>query len=260
MRVFESLCNWPWVVVASALAIGGCGGGGGGSDDDDEVIASAGGIWQGTITANGAAARTFSGLVTEDGDFGMIVGSGGGFLAIGQGDIQGSDQFRATATAFAPGTTTFPDGSRRATAEFQGTFVTGSRLSGTYSVGGETGNFTLQYQSLYNRVPSLATLGGVWTLQQAPGAAPVTLAINSNGESTLNTSTGCTANGRFSIVDVDQNAYAANSTFGNCGAALDGPWRTIGYLTDAGGVSNNRLQVFSIAANNSVGTIQVWTR
>lgn len=254
---------WATVVIAATF-LAGCGGGGGGGGDggggDDGVFFSAGGIWEGTITPSGATAKIFRGLVTEDGDFGVVVSNQVGFLAIGQGDTQGNDRFQATATAFASSGSTFPDGSTRTTATFQGSFITGSRLTGTYSAGGETGSFDLRYQSLYDRLPSLATLSGVWTLGQPAGAPPVTMSINSNGELVLSTSSGCTANGRFTIVDPDFNAYVSTSTFGNCGAPIDGRWRVIAYLGDAAGATNNRLWIYGLAADSSVATVQLWSK
>lgn len=253
-------------IVAIAVAlITGCGGGGGGDGDGSgggggDDFFSAGGIWEGTITTSGGSAKAFRGLVTEDGEFGVVVSNQVGFLAIGQGDTQGNDRFQATATAFASSGSTLPDGSTRATGTFQGTFITGSRLSGTYSVGGETGSFDLRYQSLYDRLPSLAALSGVWTLAQAPGSPPVTMAINSNGDLTLSTSSGCTANGRFVIVDPEFNAYRSSGTFGNCGAPLDGNWRFIAHLADAEGTTNNRLWVYGLAVNSSAAGVQLWTK
>lgn len=197
-------------IAATVLALTSCGGGG--EDDEEDFDADATGIWRGPITIDGSgAAGTATLLAIPDGRFNMI--AGGVALFIGTGSTSGNS-LTGTATAWASSVRPFSNGATSGTFGLTGQVFEGNAIEGSYSGGGQSGTFDLVYQrSLTERPASLALVAGSYIGQSSTVAS--TLAIT-NGEMTLNYSTGCVGNGTIQVVTPNRNFYTWTMTLAMC--------------------------------------------
>jgi hypothetical protein len=239
----------------SVLSLAACHGGG---DDDEEPAlggvaedADATGIWAGSVTIAGAT-RTFRVVVAPNGDFTASIfpttpTSGNGRTIIGSGDTSGT-ALTASGTAFAPPTGLFPNGNAIAQVSVtNGSVTEGSTMSGTYSAGGESGPFTLTYQTaLTSRGALLSRVAGTYSLFPPPTSGlNAVLTVQSTGIADFQASTGCVGNGSLGILDPAVNIYSVSFTLANCG----GPTYTatgLAVLDDGpNGGANNMLALFA---------------
>ena len=255
--------RWPMLLIICCAALTGCGSGGGEEDDEDEFEAedvSADGLWSGTVTPDGSTTnKAIFGVSTADGEFAFVVVSD--TQAVGIFGTGTTDAFSVTGTgdAYASINTTLANGAISAPAQLTGTVTERSQIIGRYSFGGEAGRMVLNYVSVYGRPSSLATLAGVYTLPPL-GELNATLAINSNGQLTINRSDGCISNGSFRIIDATTNAYRGSWTSSMCGTT-NGEWDAVAVLDDApNGGSNNRVQLFMKAAVGPAWTVVAATK
>jgi hypothetical protein len=242
------------LILGCGAVLTGCGSGGGEEEDEEEFEpedASADGIWSGTLTPDGASTnKSIVGVATADGEFAFLVVSdtqGVGLFGTGA-----TDAFSVTAngTAYASVNTTLANGAVSAPVQLTGTVSERSQIVGRYSYGGESGRMILNYMSLYGRPSSLETLAGVYTFPPL-GDRTSTIAINSNGQLTINRSDGCVSNGAFQLIEPTTNAYRGSWTSSMCGPG-DGEWDAIAILEDVpNGAPNSRVRLFMKAA---VGT------
>jgi hypothetical protein len=242
------------LVCLLTLSLIACGGGGGDDDEEDDPIggvedADASGLWLGTLTLGGTA-RTFRVLAAPSGQFvGLIFASAAGATdsrtLIGTGDATGN-QISGTGTAFASAASPFPNGSPIAALTISGGQVTERvSLSGTYAAGGESGPFTLSYQTaLTDRGASLATVAGTYTLLPTPSGATATVTINSAGAATYNSSSGCVGNGNFAVLDAALNMYSWTLAITSCPSIPDSSPSGLAILDDYNGAQGNLLAMF----------------
>lgn len=202
------------LALAAAVLLGACGGGGGDSASPNPPApqnASLGGIWEGT-TSTGSQVL---GLIAETGEFHFLQDDGiqyFGTASTSQNSVSG------TFTGVTELGTAFLDGSTSGTGTLSGTVQARASLTGSTSfrtAGGSQSSATvnLTYNTLYERDSSLATVSGNFREVGGTDIASIT----STGDVFLQEpSTGCTINGKLSIVDARYNAYRVEYTFASC--------------------------------------------
>jgi hypothetical protein len=102
-------------------------------------------------------------------------------------------------------------------------------MNGTYNGVGDAGSFSLAYSSLYERPSSLAAISGSWTSYSSGYYETVT--IDSSGNVTRPTVSGCSTSGNISVIDSRYNVYQVNLTVNNCGSQ-NGLYKGLAVLTD----------------------------
>ena len=220
---------WCPLVVASLLGlIAACGGGGGGGFAP--TPSSAGGFWQGTVTAGGVT-QDILGVVSETGQY-HFLGVTDGTQYFGTLSITGNSA-TTSVTGVALPTTPFADGSVRGTGMLNVTIQQRSRLTvtGTFTTANNTTSnvsMNVQYDAGYEADSSLATVDGNFT---SPPPAPGTDVLNlNNGQLTYTATATCTANGTVSIIDAQYNLYNVDFTYGAAGCGAQNGLRLQGLL------------------------------
>lgn len=228
------------LMAASLVA---CGGGGGGGDDDppgggDDEDASGAGIWGGSFRVDGlGTGQPMGGIVTEEGDFAFAtVGSTAVRLHFGTGTTNGKS-FTAAAKTYT--------GSSSVTSSFMGTINDGVSITGSYSFTGESALFNLAYDSTYVRPASLAKLPGTYTLTSAAsGSTPATTltvtVIDSGNFLYINSTSGCTISGDFTVPHANRNYYRWTGIASACPAG-DGNMVGVAFLADTSAGQNKQL-------------------
>jgi len=232
---------------------------GGGEDEFAPIDADAAGNYQGTMLLNGTS-RNFLLAVAPNGSFVGGIGAsanGNSRTIVGTGMADGNG-FIAMGAAYAPSAAPFPAGTPNiATLNItNGTIVEHQQLSGSYSAGGETGTFTLNYRAdLTNRGASLSRLAGTYNLlQSGPSVIGAVITITTAGAITYGTTpAGCTGNGGIVIQDPTVNVYDFILDLGACGNV---PAFTAGGLLvlddAAAGGSNNMVVMFGTSSTRSL--------
>ena len=211
IRLVSLRCISIICIIALGLAtFVGCGGGGDDGQTPSPVTnQSIGGIWEGTFFSI-PLSRTFItiGLASENSEVHFISNEGAQYTGIAT--VSG-DSVSGTFNVFAPPNYLFPDGSTHGTAIINGIIIERQSLDGTYSGLGDSGNFSLTYNTLYDRDSSLSLLEGQWFLGTINGiAVNILLTIQNDGTVTGNDLDGNTYNGTFTIIDSAYNLYKVN--------------------------------------------------
>lgn len=216
----------PAIALAFSFALSACGGGGGssatsaggapsgGSPPPPPAAPSPGGIWVGTDPATGLE---LVGLVTENGEFHFLQEDGVQYF--GTVNVASNGSVSGTFTGVTLVGDTFLDGSTVGTGTITGGSVSArSELQVSTSFRTARGattttTFRLQYEPLYERDSSLATIAGNYR-DQITGA---TINVNSNGAVfSQDPVSGCVINGNVSIIDARYNAYRVEYAFSGC--------------------------------------------
>ncbi len=192
-----------------------CGGGGGGSVSSPTpppvVNASPGGIWTG-IDSDGDLIAAF---VTETGRFHFIDefgNQGSRTLSVSNGnDVTGNFQL-VTEFGF-----TFPDGTTLADCTLSGTVTERQTMSVTVNCTTTAGlqdqiTVVLDYNALYERDSSLATIAGIYD----DGSGVVTDIASDGTIFEQDPVSGCVTIGQVSVIDPAFNAYDFQFGFSNC--------------------------------------------
>ena len=239
----------PFVV---ALGLTGCGGGSSSSDTPatetkpvQPANRSIGGIWQGFGTNDRVGgASQFIGVGTEDGRFRFVDVTTSGQL-IGTASISGS-KVSASGKGFAPAGTTWLDGTVATSVTLNGTIAERSDFGGTWRAGtGETGSFSFDYDSAYERGSSLSKVADVWYAQDGYGNLVATITIQANGAIYGQDGLGCMYSGTIGIIDPAYNVYDAEIIVSGCVPRSE-KYSGLAVLTDRN-LTNDRLVV---AADN----------
>jgi hypothetical protein len=238
--------------LAVCLLISACGSGGG--DDPGPSSSppqSIAGIWTGTFTSNVLhTAYGVAGLITESGTARFANTSSLAQYG-GQVNVNGGS-FTSAATAYAPYGGTLPDGSTVGPVSISGTFTEKGIMSGSYSGVGDNGTFYLTYSSLYDRPSSLALVAGTWK-GSVEGYAN-TLTIDSGGNITGSSVSGCTYSGKVGIIDSSHNEYTLTLSIGNCGGR-DGTYSGLAALTDVNAANDSFLASVSNSSYSYVASM-----
>jgi hypothetical protein len=207
---------------------------------------SVGGIWEGSFFSI-PLSQNFStiGIISENGEVHFISNEGAQYT--GKGTVSGNS-VSGTFNAFAPPNYVFLDGSTNGTFSINGTIVERQSFYGTYSGLGDSGNFSLTYNNLYDRDSSLSFLEGQWFLSTINGVAVnILLTIQNDGTVTGNDLDGNTYNGTFTIIDSNYNSYKVNMNITD----INGLTRTYSGLVALGDLNvQNDILYFGVTYSN----------
>jgi len=238
--------------IGTAAALSACGGGNGSGSRGDAgavVNENPAGSWIGSFGIDGL--REIELLIDRSGYFvGSVSASGAAAddtrLVEGFAIVDGNN-FSAFGNAFATGSAAFPSGERVAALTIAfGELRSSMTLTAVFSAGGEQAKASTSFVRSSGLVPSLAALSGIYTLYPAnPIGSTATVAIDSAGVATYNTSDGCVGNGSFSVPTTSVNIYRWALTGTQCPGR---PTRTYSGLAriDASpsGGNDNRLTMY----------------
>jgi hypothetical protein len=199
------------ILAVFGLLASACGGGSGGGSQPVTNV-SAGGIWEGT---DPIAGLELIGVVTETGEARFIRADG--LQSFGNASVSGTS-ISGSYTGLLPFGFMFFDGSTCGTGTFSGTVRERQSITATFnfktsSGASDSGSGTFNYNALYDRDSSLATIAGNY-LDPDTGAV---INVNSNGVIfSQDAVTGCVLNGQVSIIDSRYNVYRVEYQFESC--------------------------------------------
>ena len=185
--------------------------------EDTPQIAEAG-IYTGTITADGGSAVTAIAIITSNDDVSVV-------------NLDTKESFIGTRVDNSFTGTLYASSAVTSTAEI--TSVSAGAISGTYTSALGGGTFALSTTGLYERTSDLSKLSGTWidsVYTNALGLGTSTWNFNSSGAFTVLTS-GCNAEGQFSIFNASNNEYELTMTISTCGS-YDGAYTGFAILSD----------------------------
>lgn len=202
----------------SLCVLTGCGSSGGDASTPAAVAdAKMGGIWEGTSTWGGET-QTLIGVTTDDGRFRFVSLDTDGQY-VGSISVSNQNQISGSGTGVAPDGSLWSDGSKVATVSLSGTLSERDSLTGSWSSStGESGNFNLNFDPIYDRPSSLAKVSGTYTAYEEDGPDIVSITIDSGGSINGQDIFGCIYSGMMSLIDSEFNVYEITLTLANCGA------------------------------------------
>jgi CSLREA domain-containing protein len=210
----KALARFLYVLSLTAFCVA-CGGGGGGAAPPLQppvVNASPGGIWTG-IDSDGDLIAAF---VTETGRFHVIdefLNQGSGILSVSNGNDVTANFQLVTEFGF-----TFPDGTTLADCTLSGTVTERQTMSVTVNCTTTAGlqdqiTVTLNYDAIYERDSSLATIAGVYD----DGSGIVTDIASDGMIFEQDPVTGCVTIGQVRVINNGTfNLYDVEFGFSNC--------------------------------------------
>ena len=226
---------FPLTLALSAFA--GCGGHGGGSSVPPfpNGDANPAGLWVGNFTAADGTTRGFDMIVAPDGLFVGVVASTGlnGRFLIGTADTT-LNEFSASGTVFpqAGEAPLLPNGQTSGDLTVSdGTVVGGSSLKGSYSGGGESGSFALQYNGLTSRGASVNAITGVYDIYPPVPLLNIVVVVSGN-TLTFASDGGCNGAGTISVIDPTMNIYAWSMLIGMCNGVAGDTYSGLATLAD----------------------------
>jgi hypothetical protein len=207
-------------VLASGALISACGGGGGddggGGNGAPNPPTSAEGLWTGT-SSNG---RTIAGLVLDTGEYWFIYTLAGNNAVIG-GAAQGNGTSTNGKFTSSNGKDFNFEGLGVNNVDVSADYVQKSTLNGRLDYGSEVVTFTSNYDSDYERAPSLTELAGTFSGSGYAGLTEFTMVtIAASGALTGQSASGCTFSGNASPRSKG-NVYNVTVTF-NGGPCANG--------------------------------------
>lgn len=218
------------VMLAISCGLAACGGGDEEEEEDFEPAdASAAGIYRGTLTMDGGASSAATLTALDSGSF-VLVSSAALFK--GTGETNGI-ALSASGTGYA-GAATFQGGALTAPFTFTGTVSEGSRIAGSFTGGGLSGTFSLDYMPTLNqRSASLAAIQGNYSVVVPSGSAITgTLQVSANGSFTYQVSNGCSATGPLAVAAASGNTYSWSANRAGCTNG-DGAFNGLAYMDGA---------------------------
>lgn len=252
----------PALVCVFVLA--GCGGGGGGDSPPPAQTPpppppseSPAGIWNGTVSENGAIINEISCLITIDDQIGCIlIDPANGQLAggaIGNVSVSGDD-ISGSGTAYAAFGYVLANNSTVGGFTINsGTVSERNSLSMTATLADAVYAISASFDSAsYDRDSSLSIIAGSYTSFFVQGE-PASFSIDANGELFAQSSSGCVANGQVDVISPTVNGYTVALTISNC-PGVDGDYS--GLATAADAVAPNDTFLFGVfnASGGLIGT------
>lgn len=218
------------LVLASILAIHGCGGGGSDSDGSDAELPKSGptaeGVYGGTLT--GGAADSFQLVVLENDEYWALYGDTLPSVFLVSGFIQGTGKSNnGSFTSSNPkdfGVIPAVSGTLTATYDATAKTISGEVKNSLGAVGFQGGPIP---NSLYDyKSPAdLSKITGIWMMTDLSGEG-LTLDIAANGAFTGTTTTGCSMSGSFVPRPSGKNVFNVSLTFGSAPCGLPGQTAT----------------------------------
>lgn len=203
----------PWVTLALAAALVGCGGGGGGGDGGDDAPGgrtTAEGIWTGRSSAGYDVAlvvldngETWGVYAREDGIHGALHGT----TSSGEGNLSGSGrEFDIVSGSITRGS-------------FTGRYTPRERMTVTLP----NGSLSAEYSDDYDRPASLSALAGSYSgvgVATGTQGAAVTLQVSSTGAISAPLAPDCTAGGTVAPRPGGKNVFDLRITFTGAGCVM----------------------------------------
>jgi len=237
-------------VLATSLALSGCGSGGSGGSGNSSTTPTTGtppptttspaspstptaattpGFWKGSITST-TTGQTSSVVALTGHDGHSVWMTTDGRVWDGQVPMSG-DHFNATFSGHMYDGAHFPDGTNHGSTSMMVDHHSSSTTSGRYTGSGDGGTFNMSLSPMWNRPASLGTVAGVYTRSTSNGYT-MTMSISANGQLTGSDSRGCVFNGTVAVPNLNQNMYGIDAHVTSCGS-LDGHYQGSGTLLDA---------------------------
>jgi hypothetical protein len=236
-------------LLLSLFSVGLAACGGGGDDDEEEEVEdeSAVGLWNGTYRLTGGPTRTFNLIAAPSGQFAGAISptnatSNDWRFLVGTGDVAIAQLLASGALYSAPGFLLQNGAATAALAAFSGVVAERVSLTGSFTAGGESGTFNLNYNGATDRPASLSLVQGVYATVNSQG----TIAITSAGQVTFNSTSGCVGNGTISTISPSLNMYSWSLTISNCASA--GSPSGLATLADFNNVQSNLLVMIGAQA------------
>ena len=194
-----------------------CGGGGGGGDTPTVEQQSAAGFWKGTVTSNNGSVYDSYAIITESGEVRLGVLEDnfqtGVSQSVGKISVNGNQASGTLDTYYTvPGTITAAKDPASPTLALSATVSTENTLSGEYTSNYDSGTFSMTFDNLYHEDSSLAKIEGDYYNPLGGFDGQVYADGTFDGHYS---DTGCSVNGKISIVNPSVNVYDAVVT-GTC--------------------------------------------
>lgn len=236
-------------LALSLFATASCGGGGGGGDSTpitptptppppDQLI---GGIWEGTATNNlqPGVVTEIAAVITEGGDARFITADGVQIVSTSPLSVSGN-AVSGQARAYAPIGFVFSNNQPVTTGTLSATVSERDSLSGTWTADtGETGNFNLLYNPIYERDSSLDLLADNWVGVDEFLNIVSSFIVDGNGAVNGQDVLACMYSGQINLLDTRYNTYELSITVTNCDV-FNGDYSGLAVLSDAS-VQNDTL-------------------
>lgn len=244
--------------VAFTLLLVGCGGGGGGdgggatSSPPPPPQQSAEGIWSGTLQSKTTGQTLHLDVVIlATGESRMVVEETCTQL-VGNLSVASGNAVSGTGTGYVANVCRgaavnggFPDGSKNAALSLTASVTTKSTLSGSYSVGGDNGTFTLTYDPTYDRSSGLATISGNYI-----GPSNFAGAIDANGSLSGSDANGAYT-GKITLINTAHDVYRVVATYTPTGGQAVN-FSGLGLLGDSSTTKQNDALVVTVSSSTSV--------
>lgn len=207
------------LLLLLALTVAACGGGGGGSstqapDPPPPPDAKPGGFYTGSFTSDvtGETLRV-DGLVLETGEA-VLLSLAGIYTTQLEPD---EDRIDAEFEAFALFGGTWDGVNTYLHGNIEGAVSERSGINGEYTLGSDSGTFSLTYKDEQYEHPSSATiLEGDWGYTVPANGYTITVQIDSQGRLSGSDTDGCVYAGSISTVDTEYNAYRVSDMDVTC--------------------------------------------
>lgn len=218
----------PLFTLLSACGSSGSSGGGGGSSMLPPLPtsdASLGGLWEGSLTYQDQTFEDLVGFTTADGRLTLIsldtFGPDTVAQYMGMISVDG-ETFSGSGTAYAELGATWDSGATVLGFTVMGTIIERATITGSFQLdGGESVDFDLAYDPVYEEDSSLALLEGVWSVYNDLLNPVTTFTVEAGGQFSAQSATGCASLGQVAIIDALYNLYQWTVTISNCGIAGD---------------------------------------
>ena len=210
------------ILISSILFIASCGGGSGGSGgggDDSEEDVNADGFWNGTFKQDGITYNLSS--VIYDNKF-TGISTDAGTLYSGEVGVDGN-KLKGTVDVLLIG------GVLDRTTSVSATVIAKKTIEGSTSDASGESTFSLDYDSLWDRDPDLATVAGTYSV--TTGAYTFIMTVAPDGTYTGSDTDGCTNSGTISPFDATHNYYSLSMTVTTCGVE-NGTYTGTSFLDD----------------------------
>lgn len=201
--------------LAALLTLSACGGGGvsvtqlpNPADTSTPEVQALNGIWDGDYTDNSGKICSDVKALTYNGSV-YAISEGCNVIFAGTLNVDGSNVTISFDLFDTEGVST-------GGAALSGSFTPQSQINGSLNDGS---SLNLIYNTVYEADSSLALINNGWGLSETTATATYLYLFDINGAgelTSLNTASGCSYTGTFSIIDPDYNLYAMNLTVSGC--------------------------------------------
>ena len=230
------------------------GGGGGGSDSGPfpTPTADATGGWTGTLTTGDASVYEVVGVVAPDGEMRMFDSLGIQYVAFVS--VTGNTG-TGTFTGYAPEGVIFPNGEPITSGSVTCTIVEKTSITGSYTVEGDSGTFSLNYGPGLERPLDFPNeVAGQWGYYNSADDW-VTITIDFDGAFTGTNNLGCEFSGTFLVMDPSWDILDINLAAAQC-EDFDGSYSGLGFI----GFDPEGDMLFLMVSSPTISYLGVYVR